>query len=59
MVEILCFLFGGIIGILGFYGGLKIQYIKAGKSKEPEVQENIKLINEWLNGGNDDGRNNK
>lgn len=58
MVEILCFLIGGIIGILGFYIGIKIQYIRNEKSKEPEVQENIKLINEWLNGGKDNGRNN-
>lgn len=65
MVEILSFLSGGIIGILGLYLGIKVKfqcekgYIPKFKNHKPETQESIKLINEWLNGGNNNGTDNK
>ncbi len=65
MVEILSFLSGGIIGIFGLYLGIKVKiqckkgYMPKLKNNKPETQESIKLINEWLNGGNNNGTDNK
>ncbi len=55
MVEIICFLTGGVTGIAGLSAGLLLrdEILSKKEKNKNQAGENFKLINEWLNGGNE------
>ncbi|MBR4950104.1 MAG: hypothetical protein IKZ25_04935 [Clostridia bacterium] len=54
MVEIICFLVGSVTGVAGLSAGLLLRDEILSKKKNKNYSgENFKLINEWLNGGNE------